>query len=156
MDTCSLNCCCLSCPVVRFYWTLANQSKISFLHGHCKIHHPEKGQINKESCVTASPNICLLSSVSRPHHHVVRSASSKRCSRRGSSGWKNWKKMIPTCPCWPGLTPTWWKTLSSCLWEQASSCECTPTPTHINTAAAGWSSVKADQSQYVLHLSQSK
>lgn len=48
---------------------------------------------------------------------------SKRCSRRGSAGWKNWKKIIPTCPYWPGLTPTWWKTRSSCSWEQASSCE---------------------------------
>jgi len=66
-----------------------------------------------------------LSSASSPPRRAVRSATSKQCSRRGSDGWKLWRKIIPTCRCWPGLTPTWWKTPSSCLWEQPSSCECT-------------------------------
>lgn len=71
----------------------------------------------------AKHSACLLPPASRPPHHVAPSEDLKRCSRRGNAGWRNWKKIIPTCPCWQGLTPTWWNTPSSCLWEHASSCE---------------------------------
>lgn len=71
----------------------------------------------------AKHSACLLPPASRPPHHVAPSKDLKRCSRRGRAGWRNWKKIIPNCTCWQGLTPTWWNIPSSCLWEQASSCE---------------------------------
>lgn len=63
--------------------------------------------------------------VSHHPHRAAHSAASKRWSRQGSAWWNSWKRTTPDCLCWPGLTPSWWKTLCFCLWEQASFCEYT-------------------------------
>lgn len=73
--------------------------------------------------------MCLMLTVSHPPHHAVRSADSKRCSRQVNAWWNSWKRIIPNCRCWPGLMPSWWKTLCFCLWALASFCE------YTNTAA---------------------
>lgn len=47
----------LSC-LIRLYWTLANQSEISFLHGHGKIHLRERSNEQRVPCDINGLNIC--------------------------------------------------------------------------------------------------
>lgn len=72
---------------------------------------------------TLSTHLLPLPPASNPLPRVARFGGSGPCSRPGNAGFRNWRRIIPTFPCSPGCTPTWWKTRFFCSLEQASSCE---------------------------------